>query len=111
VTPAVAVSALPLGVAAGLFAGKQAGIFAFAWLAVKLRIAPVPRGATWPMLYGLALLGGIGFTMSLFIGSLAFDSNALLTETKIGVFAGSIASAVAGYLVLRAAVRRTRAAA
>jgi Na+:H+ antiporter, NhaA family len=105
VHPGVLLGALPLGVAAGLFVGKQAGIFAFSWLTVKLGIAPLPRGATWPMIYGLALLGGIGFTMSLFIGSLAFESNALLTETKIGVFAGSILAALAGYIVLRVAER------
>jgi Na+:H+ antiporter, NhaA family len=106
ITPDVVASALPLGIMAGLFVGKQAGIMAFSWLAVKLRLAPVPQGTTWPMFYGLALLGGIGFTMSLFIGNLAFsDSGALLTETKIGVFGGSILSALAGFVVLRRAER------
>jgi Na+:H+ antiporter, NhaA family len=106
VTVATALGALPLGVAAGLFFGKQIGIFSFSWRAVKLEIVPMPRNTTWPMIYGLALLGGIGFTMSLFIGTLAFDSGGLLTETKIGVFAGSILSAVVGYVVLRVAEHR-----
>jgi NhaA family Na+:H+ antiporter len=105
VDPSIAVGALPLGIAAGLFIGKQLGIFASSWIAVKLKIAPLPKGATWPMIYGLALLGGIGFTMSLFISALAFDSEALLTEAKIGIFAGTILSALAGYVVLRSAER------
>ncbi|HEY5427308.1 MAG TPA: Na+/H+ antiporter NhaA [Candidatus Tumulicola sp.] len=105
-SPAVLVSALPLGIATALFFGKQLGIFAFSWIAVKTRIAPLPQGVTWPMMYGVALLGGIGFTMSLFIGTLAFDSDALLTETKLGVFVGSALAALAGYVVLRRAVAR-----
>jgi NhaA family Na+:H+ antiporter len=111
VTTGVVFSALPLGIAVGLLAGKQIGIFSFSWLAVKLGLAPLPRGATWPMIYGLALLGGIGFTMSLFIGTLAFKSELLLTETKIGVFGGSIIAALAGFLVLRIAERRATKAA
>ncbi len=108
-SPSTLLGALPLGIAAGLFFGKQAGIFAFSWIAVKSGIAPLPPGVTWRMLYGVALLGGIGFTMSLFIGALAFNSDALLTETKLGVFAGSSLAALAGYLVLRGAVARSPA--
>ncbi|MGA8535143.1 MAG: Na+/H+ antiporter NhaA [Candidatus Tumulicola sp.] len=100
-TPSVAFGALPLGIACGLFFGKQLGIFASSWVAVRLGIARLPYGVTWRMMYGVALLGGIGFTMSLFIGTLAFEPGALLTETKIGVFAGSVLAAAAGYLVLR----------
>ncbi len=93
---------LPLGIAAGLFFGKQIGIFGSVWLAVKLGFAGRLRGATWLQIYGTALLCGIGFTMSLFIGALAFPGNALLIEeAKIGVLMGSIASAIAGYCVLR----------
>ena len=104
VTPAMLVSPLALGVTLGLFLGKQIGIFACSWTAVRLGAAR-PSGTTPPMLYGAGLLGGIGFTMSLFIGSLAFSSDVLLTETKVGVFAGSIFSAIGAYLVLRRAER------
>ena len=93
---------VPLGIMLGLFLGKQMGILAFAWLAIRLRLAVLPANTSWPQLYGVALLGGIGFTMSLFIGLLAFPgSEALQTETKIGVLAGSLLSGVLGFLVLR----------
>lgn len=105
-TPAVVFGALPIGIAASLFFGKQIGIFAFSWIAVKTRIASLPHGVNWLMVYGVAVLGGIGFTMSLFIGTLAFDSPALLTETKLGVFGGSVLAAIAGFAILRAAVAR-----
>jgi NhaA family Na+:H+ antiporter len=93
---------VPLGVALGLFLGKQAGVFGFAWLAIKSGIASLPRHATFPQLYGVALLCGIGFTMSLFIGALAFTDPAVVDATKIGVLTGSLASAVAGFALLRA---------
>jgi Na+:H+ antiporter, NhaA family len=93
---------LPLGIAAGLFLGKQIGVFGAVWLAVRFGIAQKLRGATWAQIYGVSLLCGIGFTMSLFIGALAFPGNELLIEeAKIGVLIGSFASAIAGYLVLR----------
>lgn len=95
---------LPLGIAAGLFVGKQLGIFGSVWLAVRLGLASPPRGTTWLQIYGVALLCGIGFTMSLFIGALAFPGNlALVEEAKIGVLGGSILSAITGFLVLRLA--------
>lgn len=90
-----------LGITLGLFAGKQIGIFAMIWLTVKSRLAPMPRDANWLQIYGVALLCGIGFTMSLFIGSLAFDDRDLMAQLRLGVLAGSIASAVLGYLLLR----------
>jgi NhaA family Na+:H+ antiporter len=93
-------AALPLGVALGLFAGKQAGIFGSIWLVVQTGIAPRPH-ARWGQIYGMALLAGIGFTMSLFIGGLAFPPGPLTDQVKIGVLAGSLVSALAGYLVLR----------
>lgn len=93
---------LPLGVAAGLVLGKQAGIFGAIWLVVRLGWAQRPRGSTWLQVYGVSLLCGIGFTMSLFIGTLAFpDQPLLIEEAKIGVLMGSLISAVAGFLVLR----------
>lgn len=97
-------SPLPLGVAAGLFFGKQLGIFASIWLSVKSGFAAMPRGATWVQVYGVSLLCGIGFTMSLFIGALAFPGSPLLIEeAKIGILSGSVLSALAGYIVLRLA--------
>ncbi len=95
---------LPLGIAAGLFFGKQIGIFGSVWLSVKLGIAGKLRGATWLQIYGVATLCGIGFTMSLFIGGLAFPGNALLIEeAKIGILMGSLVAALAGFAVLRLA--------
>jgi NhaA family Na+:H+ antiporter len=93
---------LPLGIAAGLFLGKQIGIFGSVWLSVKLGIAGKLRGATWLQIYGVSLLCGIGFTMSLFIGGLAFPGDPLLIEeAKIGILMGSLVAAIAGYAVLR----------
>lgn len=92
---------LPLGIAAGLFLGKQLGIFGAIRLAVACGIARPPRGATWLQVYGMAVLCGVGFTMSLFIGGLAFAGQAhLLDEARIGVLAGSLLSAVAGLVIL-----------
>jgi len=94
---------LPLGIMAGLFVGKQVGIMLGAGLLIALGLAALPRGATWRGLYGVSILGGIGFTMSLFIGSLAFGDDATReTQVRLGVLAGSLLSAVVGYLVLRA---------
>lgn len=90
-----------LGIAAGLFFGKQCGIFGIMWLLVKTGIAQKPEGASWAQIYGVSLLCGIGFTMSLFIGALAFSSPEVIDLAKIGVFAGSIAAAILGYVVLR----------
>lgn len=90
-----------LGVAAGLFIGKQVGVFLAARLAVALGWAARPQGASWMQVYGVALICGVGFTMSLFIGMLAFPPEAqLLDQTKIGVLMGSLASAVLGAAVL-----------
>jgi len=93
---------LPIGIAAGLFLGKQVGIFTAVWLAVKTGFAGRLGGATWLQVYGVATLCGIGFTMSLFIGALAFPGEALLIEeAKIGVLGGSFLSAIVGYCILR----------
>jgi NhaA family Na+:H+ antiporter len=99
-----ALAPLPLGIAAGLFLGKQIGIFGAIWLAVKFGLAERLRGATWLQIYAVSVLCGIGFTMSLFIGALAFpDSPERIEEAKIGVLAGSFLSAIVGYAVLRLA--------
>jgi Na+:H+ antiporter, NhaA family len=92
---------VPLGIAAGLFLGKQLGIFTAVWLAVKSGFATKPRGSTWLQIYAVAVLCGIGFTMSLFIGGLAFDDPLLAEEAKLGTLAGSILSALLGFAILR----------
>jgi Na+:H+ antiporter, NhaA family len=98
---------VPLGILAGLFFGKQIGVFLFCWLAVQLRAARLPDGLTWRQLYGAALLCGVGFTMSLFIGSLAFETTGvnLLFDERLGIIIGSLLSGTAGYLVLRMSIR------
>jgi Na+:H+ antiporter, NhaA family len=101
-------SPLPLGIALGLFLGKQVGIFGSVWLAVKFRLASRPKDASWTQVYGVALLCGIGFTMSLFIGGLAFYDPALGDAVKIGVLMGSLASALCGYALLRMAAKPNR---
>ena len=102
--PASLAQPLPLAILLGLFAGKQLGIFGATWAAVKLGIAPQPAFTSWRQIYGAAVLCGIGFTMSLFIGALAFPMHPeLVDEAKIGTLAGSLLSALAGYAMLRAA--------
>ncbi|VGC26024.1 pH-dependent sodium/proton antiporter [Klebsiella pneumoniae] len=95
-------SPVPVGVALGLFVGKQAGIFGLSLLAVSLGLAKRPEKSTWLQVYGVSVLCGIGFTMSLFIGNLAFaESPLLVDEVKVGVLAGSVLAALAGMLILR----------
>lgn len=94
---------VPIGVALGLFLGKQIGIFGLCWLFIKLKWASLPSGMSWSGLYGASALCGIGFTMSLFIGSLAFtdiDTYGVFDE-RLGIMAGSLLSGVLGYIVLR----------
>jgi Na+:H+ antiporter, NhaA family len=91
---------LPLGIIVGLFLGKQLGIFGASWLAVKTKLAKLPHQITWWQIYGTALICGIGFTMSLFIASLAFEENQLTALVRLGVFTGSILSGIAGYSIL-----------
>ena len=94
---------IPLGIMLGLFVGKQVGVFTFAWAAVKLGIARLPTGVEFRHVYGAAILCGIGFTMSLFIGMLAFEDTEIgkfLVTDKLGILVGSLTSAVVGYLVL-----------
>lgn len=94
---------VPLGIAFGLFFGKQVGIFGLCWVAIKIKLARLPTGMSWGSLYGTAALCGIGFTMSLFIGSLAFQEADLkqLFDERLGIILGSLASGFLGYFVLR----------
>ncbi|CAA9503364.1 MAG: Na+/H+ antiporter NhaA type [uncultured Sphingomonadaceae bacterium] len=104
VGPGTLLQPLPLGIALGLFLGKQLGIFGAVWAAHRLRLAEAPADASWVEIYGAALLCGIGFTMSLFIGGLAFPTRPeLMTEVKLGVLGGSLLAALAGYALLRLA--------
>lgn len=99
----VILGTVSIGIAAGLFFGKQIGVFAVVWAMVKLGLARLPDGANWLSVYGVAVLTGIGFTMSFFIGSLAYPSDdiALMAATRVGVLTGSLLSAVLGYTILR----------
>ncbi|RSV80543.1 Na+/H+ antiporter NhaA [Klebsiella aerogenes] len=100
-------SPVPVGVALGLFLGKQAGIFGFSLLAVISGLAKRPANSSWLQVYGVTILCGIGFTMSLFIGNLAFSGSPLLIdEVKVGVLAGSVLTALMGILILRFAPRK-----
>ncbi len=94
---------VPIGIAAGLFVGKQVGVFLFCWLGVKLGMARLTDGLDFVSLYGAGLLCGVGFTMSLFIGSLAFEETGvnLLFDERLGIIAGSLLSGIVGYIVLR----------
>ncbi|MBI1684888.1 Na+/H+ antiporter NhaA [Caulobacter hibisci] len=110
-TASVLFQRVTLGVALGLFLGKPAGVFLAAWLAIRLRIACLPVAASWLQLYGVSLLCGIGFTMSLFIGLLAFKDAALQDEVKVGVLVGSLASALLGAALLSRSKKRLPVAA
>lgn len=94
---------IPLGITLGLFFGKQIGIFGMCWIAIKLRLTDMPEGMTWVSMYGTSILCGIGFTMSLFIGSLAFESTGINTifDERLGILIGSLLSGIVGYLLLR----------
>ena len=94
-------SAVTLGVLAGLIVGKPIGITLFSWLAVRLGIASLPTGVSWPMIAGIGLLGGIGFTMSLFISGLAFTDAAMIDGAKLGILIASTIAAILGVFMLR----------
>ena len=92
---------ISINIAVALFIGKLVGILMFSWLGIKLKITELPPGTRWIHIVGLGLLGGIGFTMSIFISSLAFQDPAMLNHAKIGILVGSLLSGVVGYLILR----------
>ena len=95
------VNPVTLGIAKGLFFGKQLGVFAMIVLAVLCRLSPKPQGTTWLQLYAVSLLCGVGFTMSLFVGELAFDTREYAESVRMGVIMGSVAAAILGYVILR----------
>lgn len=99
------VSPIVLGIALGLFVGKQIGVFGVIWLMKVLRLADYPVHASGAQVYGVALLCGIGFTMSLFIGGLSYASDIYLDEVKLGVLGGSLLSGIIGAVVLSIARR------
>ena len=93
---------VPLGIMLGLFVGKQVGVFGFSWIAIKLKLATLPEGSNWVQLYGVSLLTGIGFTMSLFIVSLAFEDDSIFQYTdKLAILVASFLSGIVGYLILK----------
>jgi NhaA family Na+:H+ antiporter len=93
---------LPLAIAAGLFLGKQLGVFGAVWLSDRTGLAPRPAHARWMEIYGASLLCGVGFTMSLFIAALAFpEASSAVEAAKLGILAGSLLSAIVGWAVLR----------
>jgi NhaA family Na+:H+ antiporter len=95
-----------IGIILGLFLGKQIGIFSFSYLAVKLKLASEPEGVSWKKIYAASLLAGIGFTMSLFIANLAFNSPELLNISKVGILTGSLLSGIVGFIILRSALNK-----
>jgi NhaA family Na+:H+ antiporter len=99
-------SGIPLAIAVGLFFGKQIGVFGFAWVAIMLGWCKLPAGVNWGMLYGAAILCGVGFTMSLFIGSLAFEESGLgySRPDRLGIIAGSLLAGVLGFVVLKLSI-------
>ena len=101
VSPAALLAPLPLGIALGLLLGKQIGILGLSWLAVKAKLSDLPDGLTWRHIHGVSLIAGIGFTMSLFIGNLAFSDQAQIDMVKLGVLSGSLVSALLGFVLLR----------
>ncbi|KAA3643769.1 MAG: Na+/H+ antiporter NhaA [Proteobacteria bacterium] len=100
---------VPLGIAVALVVGKQVGVFGFCWLAIKLNLASLPKNSTLLEIYAVACLCGIGFTMSLFIGSLAFQESQInnLFDERLGIIIGSLLAATMGYIVLKIALRRS----
>lgn len=94
---------MPLGIILGLIVGKQIGVFGLCWLGIKLKLAELPAGMSFSSLYGTAALCGIGYTMSLFIGSLAFEGGGIenMLDERIGIIVGSVVSGIIGYLILK----------
>ena len=102
-------NAVPVGIALGLFLGKPIGVLSFSWLAIRLRWATLPESVGWRQLVGAAYLCGIGFTMSLFVGSLAFQQGGVgyARADRLGIILGSLLSGCVGYLLLRYSFRQS----
>jgi NhaA family Na+:H+ antiporter len=100
---------IPLAIAVGLFVGKQVGVFGFTWLSIKLGLARMPADTNWGQLYGVSILCGVGFTMSLFVGSLAFEEAGLgySRPDRLGIIVGSLASGLLGFIVLKMSTNNT----
>jgi NhaA family Na+:H+ antiporter len=99
--PGALTNSVTLGILFGLLVGKPLGIFLFSWLAVRLRLCDIPADVSWRQVLGAGILGGIGFTMSLFITTLAFADPALVTNAKVGIFAASLLAGLSGFWLLR----------
>ncbi|WP_415183414.1 Na+/H+ antiporter NhaA [Phaeovulum sp.] len=97
---------LPIGIAAGLVLGKQIGVFGMTWILVRFGVAKLPDSASWTQVWGISCLAGIGFTMSLFIGSLTFAEGHYMNAVRLGVLSGSVISAILGYTILRVAAAK-----
>ncbi len=100
-------SPVPMGIILGLFVGKQIGVFGFCWVMIKLGVAKLPEAMNWRLLYGSSLLCGVGFTMSLFIGSLAFETTGdnLIFQDRLGIIIGSLISGLLGYFIIKSSVK------
>ncbi len=98
------VSKLSIAVILGLFLGKQIGIFLFTFLAVKLKLCSLPKGVNWKMIYGVSILGGIGFTISMFINTLAFTNPVFIDQVKIGILISTLLASIYGIVYLRFAL-------
>lgn len=112
VNPATVIGGISIAIIVGLIAGKFLGIFIFSWLTVKLGLAPMPEKADWKMMAAISMLGGIGFTVSLFIAGLTFGDGSpksaqLLSDAKLGIVIGSFISGLCGYLLLKVFLPKT----
>lgn len=110
ISPAEMAGPVPLGIMLGLFIGKQVGVFGFSWVAIKMGVASLPKESNWTLLYGVSVLTGIGFTMSLFVDTLAYnDTQIYHYADKLAILLGSFLSAIVGYLILRFAKSKSQA--
>ena len=105
-TPSMLTGTVPLGIIAGLLVGKQLGVFSFIWIGTKLKICQKPDNLKWLHIYGLSILTGIGFTMSLFIGTLAYENGDILSQVRLSILLASAMAVVFGYLVLKYAAKK-----